>query len=57
MASGTTGEMFTDEQVKVMTPEKRAELKIVGITPEEEKLLSEMNRKGRRAWLKRNKKF
>lgn len=56
MASTETGEMFTDEQVNKMTVEQKESLKIVGITPDEENLLSGMNRKGRRAWLKKNKK-
>lgn len=57
MASLSTGEMFTDEQVSKMTEPQKAKLKIVGINPEEEKLLSRMNRKDRRAWLKKNKKL
>ena len=56
MASTITGEMFSDEQVKKMSAEQKEALKIVGLTSEEEKLLSGMNRKGRRAWLKINKK-
>ena len=56
MASIETGKLYTDAQVAQMPAEKKEALKIVGITPEEEKLLSGMNRKGRRAWLKQNKK-
>ena len=56
MASTTTGEMYTDEQVRKMSAEQKEVLKIVGLTPEEEKLLSGMNRKNRRAWLKIHKK-
>lgn len=55
MASMETGKMYTDEQVSKMTEPQKAKLKIVGITSEEEKLLSGMNRKGRRDWLKKNK--
>lgn len=50
-----TGEMFTDEQVSKMTEPEKVKLKIVGITPQEEEKLSNMNRKGRRNWLKKNK--
>jgi hypothetical protein len=57
MASTETGELFTDEQYKAMSVEKRAELKIVGITSEESQMLSGMNRKQRRDWLRANKKF
>ena len=52
-----TGEMFTDEQVNKMTDTEKTKLKIVGLTSEEEKLLTGMNRKGRRVWLKANKKL
>lgn len=57
MASTSTGEMFTQEQYEALTPEKREELKIVGLSEEESQLLQKMNRKDRRAWLKANKKF
>lgn len=57
MTSTETGEMFTQEQYDDMPVEKREELKIVGITPQEEQMLKGMNRKDRRAWLKANKKF
>ena len=57
MASTETGEMFTQEQYEALTPQKREELKIVGITPQESEMLSGMNRKDRRAWLKANKKL
>ena len=57
MASISTGEMYTNEQVNKMTVAEKTKLKIVGLTPEEEKLLVGMNRKGRRTWLKANKKF
>ena len=57
MASIETGEMFTQEQFEAMSIEKRAELKIVGVTPEEQQLLGGMNRKQRRDWLRANKKF
>ena len=52
-----TGEMFTDKQFNKMTGAEKTKLKIVGLTSEEEKLLVGMNRKGRRVWLKANKKF
>jgi len=55
MASLSTGEMYTDEEVSKMTEPQKAKLKIVGITPKEQELLSTMNRKDRRAWLKKNK--
>lgn len=57
MASMATGEMFTDKQFNKMTGAEKTKLKIVGLTSEEEKLLVGMNRKGRRVWLKANKKF
>lgn len=57
MASIGTGEMFTQEQYDQLTITQRAEMKIVGVTPEESEMLSGMNRKQRRAWLKANKKF
>ncbi len=57
MASSETGEMFTQEQYEVMTPQKREKLKLVNITPQESAMLEGMNRKDRRAWLKANKKF
>jgi hypothetical protein len=57
MASTETGELFTEEQYRVMSEEKRTELKIVGLTPEESAMLSCMNRKQRRDWLRKNKKF
>jgi len=56
MASTETGEMFTQEQYEALTPQKREELKIVGVTPQESEMLSGMNRKDRRAWLRINKK-
>lgn len=57
MASTSTGEMFTQEQYEALTPQKREELKIVGVTEQESQMLQGMNRKDRRAWLKANKKF
>lgn len=56
MASLSTGEMYTDEEVSKMTEPQKSKLKIVGITPKEQELLNTMNRKDRRAWLKKNKK-
>ena len=57
MASTSTGEMFTQEQYEALTPQKREELKIVGLSEQESQMLQGMNRKDRRAWLKANKKF
>lgn len=57
MASTETGELFTQKQYDEMPITKRQELGIVGITPEEAKMLSGMNRKDRRNWLRENKKF
>lgn len=57
MGSMATGETFTQNQYEAMTPQKREELKIVSITPEESEVLQGMNRKDRRDWLRANKKF
>lgn len=56
MASTETGEMFTDKQFAEMTEEKRQDLGLVRLTPQEEQLLRGMNRKQRREWLRKNKK-
>ena len=57
MASMETGEMFTQEEYNAMPVQKRAELKLVNVTEEESQMLSGMNRKDRRIWLKANKKL
>ena len=55
--ASTTGEMFTQQQYDQLTITQREKVKIVGGTPEESEMLSGMNRKQRRAWMKANKKF
>jgi hypothetical protein len=57
MGSTETGELFTQEQYDAMPLTRREELKIVGITPEESAHLQGMNRKDRRDWMRKNKKF
>jgi hypothetical protein len=57
MASSVTGEMFTQEQYEALTPQRREELKVVGLSEQESQELQGMNRKDRRVWLKANKKF
>ena len=56
MASTETGEMFTDQQFAEMTEQKRQDLGLVPLTPDEEQMLRSMNRKQRREWLRKNKK-
>ena len=57
MASTETGEMFTQEQYDAMPEQKRVELKVTQLTPQEAQMLEGMNRQQRRVWLKQNKKF
>lgn len=57
MGSMSTGEMFTQDQYDNMPIQKREELQIVGLTPEEAEHLKGMNRKERRTWMRANKKF
>lgn len=57
MASTETGELFTQEQYEAMSEAQKQDLGIVGITPQESEMLSKMNRKNRRAWLRANKKL
>jgi hypothetical protein len=57
MGSMETGELLTEEQYQALYLEKRTELKIVGINPEESAMLQGMNRKQRRDWMRKNKKF
>lgn len=54
MANIDTGEMYTQEQYDKLLPEQKT--RIVGVNQEESVMLSKMNRKNRRAWLKNNKK-
>ena len=55
MASTATGEMFTQEQVDAMTPERRAELDLVRLTHAESATLAPMTPEQRKAELKRIK--
>ena len=57
MGSTETGELFTEAQYQAMPIKVRKDLGIVSITPEESEMLTGMNRKQRRDWLRANKKF
>jgi hypothetical protein len=55
MASVSTGEMFTNEEVEAMTPQRRQELDLVRVTPSEQAHLETLKSAERREWLKKNK--
>lgn len=55
MASTSTGEMFTQEQYDAMTSDRRAELGLVQVTPQEQAKIAPMSLEQRKAWLKENK--
>lgn len=57
MASTETGELYTQVQYDKMPIAERDQLGIVNISPEESRLLSGMNRRQRREWLRANKKL
>lgn len=57
MGSTETGELFTQAQYDSMPAEKREELGAVRLSPAESKQLEGMNRKQRRDWMRKNKKF
>lgn len=55
MASTSTGEMFTQEQYEAMSADKRAELGLVQVSPQEQEKLQLMTLEERKAWLKEHK--
>lgn len=58
MGSTETGEVFTEAQYQSMSVEKREELKLVGLTAEDQAALRRLpNRAARREWMRANKKF
>ena len=56
MGSTETGEMFTEAQVREMTPQRVKDLGLVKLTPGDVEFLARMNRRDRRAWLRANKR-
>lgn len=51
----STGEIFTDEQVKKMMPEERKRRNLVQLSEQEAESLNTMNRQQRRKWLRKNR--
>lgn len=55
MASTSTGEMFTQDEVDAMSEARKQELDIVRIDPSESSMLQSMSVEERKVWLKAHK--